>query len=556
MPAMKQIVQIPSLSSFWPLAFVAVFALFFHPVPPNPKTAPTHPTVTADKVTSQDAKGPTSTRTTVANVSGFDPHKNTHEIYRNSPKQASIAKSVAKQYIYRIFGTVNDPLFSSDWTLSSVNAPLAWDSATGSDSPAVVAVIDTGFALNHEDLINQWYQNNGETGTTQLGDSCWTGTPLSKASNNCDDDDNGYIDDWRGWNFVHGDNNPQTGQDNPTGDGVAHGTEVSGFVGAGGNNGYGSTAINQNAKIMPLAALDDDGMGYTSDIAAAIYYAVDNGADVINMSLGTYADDPTVKAAVDYATASEIVLVAAAGNCGTGSDIDCPSQLGAIGYPAAYPDVIAVGATTQAGTRASFSSYGKELDVVAPGASLPVLTSWSQANPTARYVGGLSGTSFSSPQVVSLIALIKSVRPSTSIADITAILDGTATKPSSMNGLAYSEQLGHGIIDAAAVLTISAALNTSSSMPTLLESSGTQSEHIVSNSGAATSGCVAPAGEACTIEFADPNGYIRYLPYTVLSTGDTGWSWNTNTLETTYWEVRARNGENRTDTPFILIKKG
>lgn len=512
------------------------------------------PTTATDKNVSYHPSW--STQTALATAHTSDSHKTPREIAQNAPRQAVIAESVTTQYLYRIFSAVNDPLAPSDWTLSSDNAPAAWNIATGNDNPVVVAIIDTGFALSHEDLMNQWYQNAGETGMTQLGGRCWTGTPQNKKTNGCDDDNNGYIDDWRGWNFVHSDNNPQTGRDNPTGEGVAHGTEVAGFVGAGGNNGHGSTAINQNARIMPLAALDDDGMGYTSDIAAALYYAVDNGAGVINMSLGTYAEDPTVKSAIAYATAHDVVIVAAAGNCGTGSDTDCPSQLGAIGYPAAYPDVIAVGATTQAGARASFSSYGKELDVMAPGSNLPVATSWSQGNPTARYVSGLYGTSFSSPQVASFIALIKSIRPSTSIADITAIVDGTASKPSGMDGLPYTEKFGHGIIDAATGLTIATTLNASSSIPTLLEASGYQSEHIIMSNSPATSGCITAIGEACTIEFTDPDGYTRYLPYTILSSSDTGWSWNTNLLETTYWDVRARNGENLTNAPFMLIKKG
>lgn len=534
--------------------------LFFHPQLPE-KSLPTTQGGSlveqkdgATNTFSPNKKPSRKNKSTALQSSSYQ--KKITEITHNAPKQAEIAKSITNEYVYHIFGTVNDPLASSDWTLTVDNAHTAWDTATGGDSQTVVAVIDTGFALNHEDLTSQWYQNPGETGMTQLGDRCWNGTPEDKSTNGCDDDNNGYVDDWRGWNFVHNDNNPQTGRDNPTGGGVAHGTEVSGFIGAAGNNGLGSSAIDQNTKIMPLAALDDNGTGYTSDITAAIYYAVDNGAGVINLSLGTYSDDAAVKAAVDYAIAHDVVIVAAAGNCGTGSDIDCPSTLGAIGYPAAYPDVIAVGATTQAGARASFGSFGKELDVSAPGYNLPVSTSWSQANPTARYVGGLYGTSFSSPQVASLAALIKSIRPSTSIADITAIIDGTASKPSGMNGLPYTEQFGHGIIDAAAALNVAVALNTSSSMPTLLESSGARAEHIINTNNSTASGCKATTGEACTIEFTDPYGYTRYLPYTILSSNSTGWTWNTDTLETTYWEVRARIGENTNTTPYVLIKKG
>lgn len=472
-----------------------------------------------------------------------------------SSKYDDIKQSVQHEYVYRMFASPNDPGYSGNWALAKINASTAWDITTGNDQ-TIVAVIDSGFALSHEDLSSRWYINGGESGTTQSGGRCWTGIPVSKQTNSCDDDNNGYVDDWRGWSFTNNDNNPQTGRINPTGDGIRHGTEVAGIVGASGNNGIGIATLNWNTKIMPLQALTDDGIGYTSSITAAIYYAVDNGANVINLSLGAYASDPALKNAVDYATARGVVIVAAAGNCGeTGGD-ECSSvAVGTIAYPAAYPDVIAVGATTSSDQRASFGSYGAALDVSAPGYGVPSSTSWSAGNPTSLYSGALYGTSFASPQVASLAALIKSIRPSTTVADVTAVIDATAGKPSGMNGAFYSNQFGHGIINAGTALTIANTLNNSAiSVPTLLQTGSAQSEH---GSGSGTmhgSGCES-AGTACTVQFTNSAGYKRFLAYSLISSGSTGWSWLSDSLDSDSWEIRARAGESVSTTPYYLLKR-
>lgn len=484
--------------------------------------------------------------------------KSSTKVAANNPyTPEKIKLSVAHEYIYRIFNTPNDPEYSStDWAYTQINAEAAWDITSG-DGSTVVAVIDSGFALNHEDLINQWHQNTGETGNTQSGDICWTGSPEDKSANDCDDDANGYVDDWRGWNFVLNDNDPQTGRDDPSGDGARHGTQVSGLIGASGNNSTGIAALNWNTEIMPLQALDDDGVGYTSDVAAGIYYAVDNGADVINLSLGSYSDDPAVKTAVEYAVTNDVVVVAAAGNCGNGGS-DCTGiPKGKIGYPAEYPDVIAVGASTSSSARAGFSSYGPALDVLAPGNAVPRSTSWSQSNPDNTYSTNLYGTSFSSPIVSSLAALIKSIRPDTSVADIASIIDGTASKPSGMNGILYNEYFGHGIIDAETALTISSSLNSTTDMPALLQAGTSKKEHFTTTSRDQYSGCETAAGNPCTIQFYQPDdGYTRYLPYQIAGADGAGWIWKPALLDTNLWEVRARIGENINDTPYILIKKG
>lgn len=545
---MKQIVKKPSFTSLLPLAAVIVMGVAFDH--PGTRVAPALPTPQASSEVTVES-------TPAASDSSPAPSRasNTTSMAAIAPKQQEIKQSITTEYIYRMFTAPNDPAYSGNWALAKVNAPGAWDTATG-NGQTVVAVIDSGFALNHEDLASQWQVNTGESGTTQPGDWCWTGTPLLKQSNNCDDDANGYTDDWRGWNFVSGDNNPQTGRVNPSGEGVRHGTQVAGIVGATGNNGTGIAAINWNTKVMPLQALDDNGLGYTSNVAAAIYYAVDNGAQVINLSLGSYSDDPVVKAAVDYASAHSVVIVAAAGNCGDSAGSECAGQpAGAIAYPAAHPAVIAVGATTQADQRANFGSYGPALDVSAPGYAVPASTSWSAANQTSLYSGALYGTSFASPQVASLAALIKSIRPASSVADITALIDATATKPADMGGLAYTPQFGHGVINAGSALAITQLLNTSSPTPTLLQTGSYKAEHTAPANTALASGCAAATNTACTVQFTDSSGYVRYLPYT-LTSAQAGWSWSSNMLSAGVWEIRARSGDSVSTTPYVLFKQG
>lgn len=474
----------------------------------------------------------------------------------NAPKQEAVRQTVAEEHTYYPLLTANDPGYASDWALQKVNAPAAWNLSTG-NGQTVVAVIDTGFGLNHEDLKNNWYNNPGETATTKLGDRCWTGTTQNKSTNNCDDDNNGYVDDWRGWNFSLGDNNPMTGRTNPAGAGVSHGTEVAGLVGAAGNNATGIATINWNTKIMPLQALSDDGPGYTSDVAAAIYYAVDNGASVINMSLGGSSYDSAMKAATDYAFSHNVVVVAAAGNCGTGAEQGCQGlPAGSMSYPALNDHVIAVGATTLNDQRASFSSYGPGLDVVAPGSGTIVSPTWDSTNGTALYSGSLYGTSFATPQVASLASLIKSIRPNSSVDDVTALLLATATKLPVMNNVAYTNELGHGVINASAALTVAASLNGATATPSLLQAGGVVAEHQFSSSDTLGSGCGAVAGGYCTIWLRDgQTGFERYLPYQQTNQqGWTGWTWSGALLPNGEWRIRAAQGDNRSGIYTLASK--
>ncbi len=518
----------------------------------SPNTS-TRPTMTEGAKKQADAPGTKQPTVIVAKSASPPPTK---PAATNAPKQDQVKQTVAIEQTYYPLKIANDPGYSNSWALQKVNAPAAWDISTG-NAQTVVAVVDTGYALDHEDLKNNWLINNAETGQTQLGDRCWTGLSSDRKTNNCDDDNNGYVDDWRGWNFSDSTNNPMTGQTNPNGAAVAHGTEVAGLIGAAGNNLTGIATINWNTKIMPLQVLSDDGPGYTSDVAAAIYYAVDNGADVINLSLGGNVYDPALKVATDYAFASDVVVVAASGNCGTGNEQGCQgTPAGFIGYPALNDHVIAVGATTINDQRASFSSYGQALDVTAPGSGSIVSPTWTASNGTNLYSGTLYGTSYASPQVASLASLIKSIRPASSVDDITGLLLGTATKLPVMNGAAFTGELGHGVINASSALTVATSLNSAAQMPALLQAGGPVSEHRFASGDTLGSGCKTVSGRYCTVWLRSvAHGYDRYLPYQLANQhGLTGWTWRGNILQSGEWQVRATQGDNRTNSYSLSSK--
>lgn len=529
-----------------------------------PRLAEKPDTITEPELAKQPMPSPTTspevstTPSTERPPDVATPPPSINEPTPQAPKQTEIRESIEQEYTYYPLRTANDPGYTSNWAIQAIKAPAAWDITTGSAS-TVVAVIDSGFGLAHDDLVNSWYTSPGETGTTSLGGRCWTGTPANKQTNACDDDNNGYVDDWRGWNFVLADNNPAAGRQNSAGAAVSHGTQVAGLVGATGNNSIGITTVSWNTKVMPLQALSDNGPGFTSDVVAAVYYAVDNGANVINMSLGSNQYDAALAAATTYAYQKNVVVVAASGNCGTGTESGCAGyEAGFVGYPARNPHVISVGATTISDQRASFSSYGTALDVVAPGSGTINSPTWTAANQTSLYASELYGTSFASPTVSSLVALIKAIRPTSTAQDIIGLILATAQKPTAMSGQPFATQYGHGIIDAFKAVTVASSLNSLSAAPTLLQAGGAVSEHSYSPSETLGSGCKTQSTSSyCTIWMQQPDTkYDRYLPYTISNTNrDTGWSWNAGAvMGDSFWELRAVQGDFRSN-PYSLGRK-
>ncbi|MCG8606413.1 S8 family serine peptidase, partial [bacterium] len=163
-------------------------------------------------------------------------------------------------YIYRTSIDPNDPSFSSLYGMRIIEAPEAWETQTGSQS-IIVGVIDTGIDGDHEDLQANMWINPGESGS-------------GKENNNTDDDGNGFVDDFRGWDFINNDNNPFDDND--------HGTHVAGTVGAVGDNATGVVGVNWNVALMPLKFLGSDGSGDTGNAVEAIIYGTNMGAKVLN----------------------------------------------------------------------------------------------------------------------------------------------------------------------------------------------------------------------------------------------------------------------------------
>lgn len=470
-----------------------------------------------------------------------------------TPSKAS-AKSVQKQLVsvlpttqkrYYLLDAPNDTYYNSTWYLQNINAPTAWN-YTNSSSNVTVAVIDSGFALNHTDLTNQWKLNPGESGE-------------GKESNGIDDDSNGYIDDYRGWDFVDHDNQPQAGTLNSAGVGVSHGTETSGLAGATSNNATGIATVGRSARLLPLQVMDDNGNGFSDDVAEAIMYAIDQGADVINMSLGTSGDDPTVRDAVDFAFQNNVIVVAAAGNCGNTSSGACAGQAaGYVTFPANYDRVIAVGASDGANNRASFSSYGERLDIMAPGSGTLISTTWSVGNSTTLYASTLYGTSYASPIVASSAALIRSIRPNTSIDDVRALLMGGATKLTPMNSAFYTQNYGHGLLNIGKSVQVASELNTSGEVaPSLMQTGGPASEHVYASTDTLSSGCNATALTWCSVWLRNNDtSYERFLPYSKTSAGGTiGWNYSAAALNRGPWTTLARQGDILSVTPYEMFKK-
>jgi gliding motility-associated-like protein len=278
--------------------------------------------------------------------------------------------------LYKLFFTPNDPLYSTQWNLSKIQADLAWNLSQGC-TQVKVAVTDDGFLMTHEDLVNQWHINTGEI-----------------AGNGIDDDGNGYIDDWRGWDAANNDNDPSATA--PTNSFFTHGTHVAGIIAGQTHNSKGIAAIGYNCKMIPVKI----GLSPNSSLTGAFQgldYAINaSGCDVVNMSWGGGGWSATYQTLFNIAQAKGIICVAAAGNSNTSTPM----------YPASYNHVISVAASASTDARASFSNFGSTIDVTAPGVGIPSCL----AGATNAY-GNLSGTSMASPLVAGLCALMKCYNP-------------------------------------------------------------------------------------------------------------------------------------------------
>lgn len=320
---------------------------------------------------------------------------------------------------YAIYATAplppNDPYWYRQWGPSKINAPAIWKTTFG-DPDVIVAILDSGIQPDHEDLAYSLWVNDDEIPDNLL-----------------DDDDNGKIDDVWGWHFYHIEEQliyvPR--EDNHINDDYGHGTHVAGIVGAQVNNHVGIVGVAAGSRLMTVKILDQNGDGWYSDIARGIVYAVDNGADIINLSVGGVPSSQTLQAAVDYAYARDVLVVASAGNTG-----------GAVLYPAACEHVLAVGATAQDDNRWPLSNYGPSIVIAAPGVG--IYSTW-----TSGTYFTITGTSMAAPHVSGVAALLRSLSPSLPVTHLSEIITSTAVNKDTLSLSMWNPYTGWGRVDAA-----------------------------------------------------------------------------------------------------------
>ncbi len=298
-------------------------------------------------------------------------------------KKRNDIEYIVPNFKFHVQPVINDPSAKDQWALEKINAAGAWARTTGS-SKVVVAVIDTGVDYNHEDLKANIWVNTKEI-----------------PNNNIDDDNNGFIDDVRGWNFHDNNNDPmdKTSAQNP-----GHGTHCAGIIGAVGNNGIGVSGINHTVSIMPVKFLGADGSGDLFSSTKAIDYAVANGASVISASWGAPVSESMAKPIVDAIARAKdkgVIFVVAAANDGTNND-----SRSIFPANANLENVISVAATDVNDQKPKWSNFGtKMVHVGAPGADILSTVVGDQYKK-------LSGTSMATPLVAGLVALLQSLDPS------------------------------------------------------------------------------------------------------------------------------------------------
>ncbi|MGM0492784.1 MAG: S8 family serine peptidase [Armatimonadota bacterium] len=342
----------------------------------------------------------------------------------------------------------DDPLYDEQYHWDLISAPAGWDLTTGSPG-TVVAVCDSGHDPDHEDLEDRWWINQAELAGEE-GE---------------DDDGNGYVDDIYGWDFVNSDNDPDAGPPadaNPgeySPDQVSHGTHVAGLIGAMTNNATGVAGADWQAQLMPLRVLDETGFGLMSFLISAIQYAADNGADVINLSVGAgYTESLTP--VIANAHGAGVVVVAAAGNeantfteeqrtwvspvCNDGPNLGVDNFV--LGVAATDSSDFAADFTNRDGSGYNF------VDVTAPGVAV---MSTLYEDPTfpdlTEAYGRHSGTSMASPIAAGLAALLSGHFSGYSPADIINQIRATADDISDRNPTTF-ETLGEGRINIASAL--------------------------------------------------------------------------------------------------------
>ena len=357
---------------------------------------------------------------------------------QNNTSVSSIEVSTFGKYTV-INPSPNDPRFNNQWHLSAINAEQAWSITTG-NSDVIIAVLDSGVDWLHEDLGkgNDNYQNIH----LNTNEDSWINENDPSTGNGIDDDNNGLIDDWKGYNYPLF-NNDCRGS-------YYHGTFVAGIISGKTNNNIGIAGIaggmgSKGIGILPYCVGENSPVSFIID--DAIIDAVDMGAKVIQLSL-TVPQSQSIVDAINYAYSNNAVII-----CSSGNDYS-----NSVTFPSSLENVISVGAINKSYSRAPFSNYGENLNVVAPGVDI-------YSTMLNNNYGTSDGTSFSSPQVSAIAGLIFSVNPNLTSTQVKNIIEQTAQKIGNYsysnssahpNGT-WNNQVGYGLVDAYAA--VNAALD-------------------------------------------------------------------------------------------------
>jgi subtilisin family serine protease len=299
------------------------------------------------------------------------------------------------QFFFRQWGLHNNGSFALSPAIEDADVDMieAWDITTGSPN-IIMAVIDTGIRMNHPEFSGRFFPNTSET------------------ANGLDDDNNGFVDDINGWDFVNNDNNPTDDQ--------GHGTNVTGIAMANANNNIGYAGVDWNCKLLPLKVLDANNSGFNSNIIASLYYSINRNVDLISISIGSSGFSTAYQNAVNQAYSQNIPIITCMMNFNNNTSY----------YPAAFNNTIAVGSTNPNDSRTvpffwsstSGSNYGNHIDVVAPGNYIYGLSHTSNSG----YETYWGGTSQATPLVTGIVSLMLSLNPNLTVDQINIILRNTA----------------------------------------------------------------------------------------------------------------------------------
>jgi len=306
---------------------------------------------------------------------------------------------VEPNYLLQASYLPSDPYYNEQWYLEKIRAPQAWDITKGGSGDIIIAVLDTGVDINHPDLE----------------DNIWINSDEIKGDGN-DNDNNGYIDDFNGWDFIQNVPNPKPKFDEEyTEGGIHHGTLVSGIAAAIGDNSEGVVGVAWKSKIMPLRVLNSEGTGNIEDVIQAVNYAVNNGAKIINLSFVGTSKSYFLAEALKEAWRKGLLIVAAAGNETNSEPVDLNENPN---YPICLDEdeenfIIGVAAVDNVDRKTLFSDYGSNcVDISAPGMRIYGPLVYNPNYDFKEYYGGYwSGTSISAPIISGTAALLWSINP-------------------------------------------------------------------------------------------------------------------------------------------------